>query len=82
MNYLSYHDMLTGLYNRTYFEEEMLRRDKMGEVGIGLIIFDLDGLKLVNDSFGHEQGDDLLVRTAELIRSCFADPPGCADWRR
>ena len=73
MNYLSYHDMLTGLYNRTYFEEEMLRRDKMGEVGIGLIIFDLDGLKLVNDSFGHEQGDDLLVRTAELIRSCFAE---------
>ena len=65
--------MLTGLYNRTYFEEEMLRRDKMGEVGIGLIIFDLDGLKLVNDSFGHEQGDDLLVRTAELIRSCFAE---------
>ena len=73
MNYLSYHDMLTGLYNRTYFEEEMLRRDKSGEVEIGLIIFDLDGLKLVNDSFGHEQGDDLLVRTAELIRSCFAE---------
>ena len=71
MNYLSYHDMLTGLHNRTYFEEEMLRRDRSGEVEIGLIIFDLDGLKLVNDSFGHEQGDDLLVRTAELIRGCF-----------
>ena len=73
MHYLSYHDVLTGLYNRTYFEEEMLRRDSAGEAEIGLIIFDLDGLKLVNDSFGHEQGDELLVRTAELIRGCFAE---------
>ena len=73
MHYLSYHDVLTGLYNRTYFEEEMLRRDNAGEAEIGLIIFDLDGLKLVNDSFGHEQGDELLVRTAELIRGCFAE---------
>ncbi len=73
MNYLSYHDMLTGLYNRTFFEEEMIRRDKCGEESVGLIIFDLDGLKLVNDSFGHEQGDDLLVRTAELIKECFGE---------
>jgi len=73
MHYLSYHDMLTGLYNRTFFEEEMARRDKCGESSVGLIIFDLDGLKLVNDSFGHEQGDDLLVRTAELVRDCFAE---------
>ena len=73
MNYLSYHDMLTGLYNRTFFEEEMLRRDKGGEEAVGLIIFDLDGLKLVNDSFGHEQGDDLLVRTADLIKGCFSE---------
>ena len=73
MHYLSYHDMLTGLYNRTFFEEEMARRDRCGEPAVGLIIFDLDGLKLVNDSFGHEQGDDLLVRTAELIRDCFVE---------
>ncbi len=73
MNFLSYHDMLTGLYNRTFFEEEMTRIDSMAEEAVGLIVFDLDGLKLVNDSFGHEQGDNLLVRTAELIRGCFAE---------
>lgn len=73
MNFLSFHDILTELYNRTYFEEEMERLELRREGAIGLIVFDLDGLKLVNDSFGHEQGDQLLVRTAELIRNCFRD---------
>lgn len=73
MNYLSFHDILTGLYNRTYFEEELTRLDRRRDGTVGLIIFDLDGLKLVNDSFGHEQGDNLLVRTAELIQGCFRE---------
>ncbi len=73
MNYLSFHDILTELYNRTYFEEELARLDRRREGSVGLIIFDLDGLKLVNDSFGHEQGDNLLVRTAELIHGCFRE---------
>ncbi len=73
MQYLSFHDVLTELYNRTYFEEELNRLDRRREGSIGLIIFDLDGLKLVNDTFGHEQGDNLLVRTAELIQSCFRE---------
>ena len=73
MHYLSFHDILTELYNRTYFEEELARLDRRREGPVGLVIFDLDGLKLVNDSFGHEQGDNLLVRTAELIRGCFRE---------
>ena len=73
MKYLSFHDVLTELYNRTYFEEELARLDRRGEGSVGLIIFDLDGLKLVNDTFGHEQGDNLLVRTSELIRGCFRE---------
>ena len=73
LNFLSFHDTLTGLYNRAYFEETLLRLDCRRETGVGLIVFDLDGLKLVNDSFGHEQGDNLLVRAAELIGSCFRD---------
>lgn len=71
MQYLSFHDVLTELYNRTYFEEELARLDREREGSVGLIIFDLDGLKLVNDSFGHEQGDNLLVRMADLIQGCF-----------
>jgi diguanylate cyclase (GGDEF)-like protein/PAS domain S-box-containing protein len=71
MMYLSFHDILTELYNRTYFEEEMVRMDRRRDGSVGLIIFDLDGLKLVNDSFGHEQGDSLLIRMAELIQGSF-----------
>lgn len=73
LNFLSFHDTLTGLYNRAYFEEEMTRMDSRREGSVGLIAFDLDGLKLVNDSFGHEHGDFLLVRAAELIKSCFRE---------
>ena len=73
MNFLSFHDVLTGLYNRTYFEEELTRLERRREGAVGLILFDLDGLKLVNDSFGHEQGDQLLVRTAALIEGCFRE---------
>ncbi len=73
MHFLSFHDVLTGLYNRTYFEEELTRLERRRDGAVGLILFDLDGLKLVNDSFGHEQGDQLLVRTAELIQGCFRE---------
>ena len=73
LNFLSFHDTLTGLYNRACFEDALTRLDYRHECGIGMIIFDLDGLKLVNDSFGHEQGDNLLVRAAELIDSCLRD---------
>ena len=73
MRFLSYYDVLTGLFNRAYFEEELRRREKSGEAELGLILFDLDGLKLVDDSFGHQQGDDLLVRATELIRKCFTE---------
>jgi len=71
MAYFSLHDALTGLYNRTFFEEEMRRLsdDRMGKVG--LIMCDVDGLKLINDSMGHDNGDSLLVATANLIKSCF-----------
>ena len=71
MAYFSLHDALTGLYNRTYFEEEMRRlsNDRVGNVG--LIMCDVDGLKLINDSMGHDNGDSLLLATANLIKSCF-----------
>lgn len=71
LRYLSVHDSLTKLYNRTYFEEEMSRLSSGRFNPVGMMIFDLDGLKLVNDTLGHEAGDRLLVRTADILRSCF-----------
>jgi len=68
LKYLSLHDQLTGLYNRTYFEDELDRLNKSREYPITLISVDLDGLKLVNDTVGHEQGDRLLMNCANILR--------------
>ncbi|MDP2813842.1 MAG: HD-GYP domain-containing protein [Erysipelotrichaceae bacterium] len=66
--YLGYHDYLTGLYNRRYFEKEIRRVDTIVNLPISIIMCDVDGLKLINDSFGHGSGDDLLIKTAEAIK--------------
>ena len=71
LNYLSFHDSLTGLYNRNYFEEEMRRLQDGRYAPIGIIVCDLNGLKLVNDTLGHESGDELLASAAALIQEYF-----------
>ncbi|MCW3490349.1 diguanylate cyclase domain-containing protein [Dethiobacter alkaliphilus] len=73
MRRLSLYDTLTGLYNRTYFEQEMRRLQNGRSAPIGIIICDVDGLKLFNDSMGHSVGDDLLRCAAEVIKSCFRE---------
>ena len=66
--YLGLHDALTGLYNRAYFTEEMHRHQGERYLPNTVVMCDLDGLKLVNDTFGHAAGDQLLVATAKIIR--------------
>ena len=68
LNFLSFHDSLTGLYNRNFFEEEMRRLQDGRYAPIGIIVCDLNGLKLVNDTLGHESGDELLASAAALIK--------------
>ena len=68
LRYLSLHDQLTSLYNRAYFEAELERLDKGREHPVSIISADLDGLKLVNDTFGHKRGDELLQAGSELLR--------------
>lgn len=68
--YISYHDPLTGLYNRTYFEQEMMVMEGSQGMPVALFICDLDGLKIVNDTLGHNSGDWLLKMTARLLMEC------------
>jgi len=71
LRFLSMHDSLTGLYNRAFFEEEMRRMDSRRFDPLGVIMCDLDGLKLVNDIMGHSSGDRLLIAAACILRQTF-----------
>jgi len=71
LRYLSTHDSLTGLFNRAYFEAEMVRLAETDHFPASIVIADLDGLKIINDSFGHLAGDKLLQRAAHILRSAF-----------
>ncbi len=66
--YLSVHDHLTGLYNRRFFEQELRNLDTPENLPLSIIMCDVNGLKLINDSFGHDSGDTLLKKAADTIR--------------
>jgi diguanylate cyclase (GGDEF)-like protein/PAS domain S-box-containing protein len=71
--YLSYHDTLTGLHNRTFFEEEKKRLDSSRQLPISVIMGDVNGLKMINDSFGHNVGDKLLKEAAFVLKNVCRD---------
>ncbi|MCF8008882.1 MAG: PAS domain S-box protein [Halanaerobiales bacterium] len=77
---LSFHDSLTGLYNRAYFEEEIKRLDVKRQLPIVLIMADLNGLKLINDTYGHNVGDIFLQKTAEVLKNTFRKEDIIARW--
>lgn len=66
--YLSYHDTLTGLYNRSFFEEELKRLDNDRNLPLSIIMGDVNGLKITNDVFGHFIGDKLLKDIANILK--------------
>ncbi|KUG05066.1 hypothetical protein ASZ90_017555 [hydrocarbon metagenome] len=71
IRYLSFNDSLTGLYNRAFYEEELNRLDTKRQLPLTIVMIDLNGLKLINDAFGHKQGDLALQKVSEVLRvSC------------
>lgn len=73
IQYLNYHDVLTGLYNRTFFDMETKRLDASDQLPLSVIIGDINGLKFVNDAFGHAEGDAFLVEMARILVSCCGE---------
>ncbi|MDD3363482.1 MAG: PAS domain S-box protein [Syntrophomonas sp.] len=73
LQYLGLHDALTGLHNRAYFDEEMIRLDSNRFLPVGVIVADIDGLKIINDTLGHQSGDELIKSAATVLKSCFRD---------
>ncbi len=68
LKYVSLHDQMTNLYNRSLFEEEMKILQMSREYPVTIISCDLDGLKIVNDTMGHDQGDQVLIQCAALLQ--------------
>lgn len=74
IKYLSFHDYLTGLYNRRFYEAELARIDTQRNWPLTIVLGDVNGLKLINDSFGHLTGDQLLKKVSEVIQDgCRSD---------
>ncbi len=71
--YISYHDYLTGLFNRRYFEEELVRLDSEDNLPLSILMGDINGLKLINDTLGHSFGDNLITETSKILRKCMKE---------
>lgn len=70
LNYRAEHDALTGIINRGAFERlKLLLKEKDGNMG--LMIIDVDKFKLINDGYGHETGDKVLIKVAKLLEESF-----------
>jgi len=67
--HLSFHDSLTGLYNRAYFEEELERYNFPRYYPLSVVMLDVNGLKVINDTFGHTEGDRLLQHLSQVLAS-------------
>ena len=80
LKFLSFNDNLTGLYNKAYFEEELKRIDTKRQLPLGIIMADVNGLKLTNDAFGHKEGDLLLCKCAGIFKKCFRNEDIIARW--
>lgn len=71
LQYQSFHDVLTGFYNRRAFEDYLEKLRDSSYKPLSLMICDLDGLKIINDTLGHMIGDKMISQVANVIKSVF-----------
>lgn len=80
IEYLSFHDQLTGLYNRRYYEEARERIDDGSQYPFSIIMGDVNGLKMTNDAFGHLAGDSLLKAAGKVLTHCCRSTDVVVRW--
>jgi diguanylate cyclase (GGDEF)-like protein/PAS domain S-box-containing protein len=73
LRYLGTHDVMTGLYNRAFFEETLIKLERTRRDPISMILIDLNYLKVTNDQFGHQEGDKLIRRVAEVLKASISE---------
>jgi diguanylate cyclase (GGDEF)-like protein len=74
LEYLGQHDVLTKLYNRSFYVDELNRLERKGPLPVTIIVADLNGLKVANDQWGHAAGDALLRRAGEVLSEAVLKP--------
>ncbi len=80
LRHLSFHDQLTGIFNRHYLEAEIKRLDTARQLPIGIIMADLNCLKLTNDTYGHVTGDEMLIKAAFILKEVCREEDIIARW--
>ena len=73
VEFLSFHDKMTGLYNRRYFENELDRLETSRSLPVTIFVADLDELKFINDNYGHKMGDKYIKAAAEILKNSSRD---------
>ncbi len=80
INYISQHDHHTGLYNRYFFDEELNRLDTTRQLPISLIMGDINGLKIINDTYGHFEGDRYIKEISDILTKATRSEDIVARW--
>ncbi|MDD3122969.1 MAG: PAS domain S-box protein [Candidatus Izemoplasmatales bacterium] len=73
IEYLSNHDFLSGLYNRRFFVEEFKKYNQPEFYPLAIMMMDINGLKIINDAFGHNTGDEAIINVSKVLRSTFRE---------
>jgi len=79
IQFLAIIDYLTGLYNRSYLDEKIVQSQHDDQMGV-LLLFDVDDFKKVNDTYGHQIGDDILIQVADILNSSIRKEDIAARW--
>ncbi|MFW6034758.1 MAG: HD domain-containing phosphohydrolase [Halothermotrichaceae bacterium] len=80
LKYLSFHDPLTGLKNRAFLNKKIYEYNSSEFFPLSILMADINGLKLANDVFGNDKGDQILIAVAKVIRDCSRSQDIAARW--